>query len=233
MPDWNDTPLMGAGDWMSKYGGIEWRYDATGIFLRGLDEPLRTAGEPITCQSIIEHFTDIIINNAIDFDIPPEIIVMTIATEAAAYRRIGFTGPETFRWEPHVKVTDVEPNHYGDYSLGPMQTLATTARWVIRSQNLNLGPFDVMPDFKEQPVVPPDDLPGYYPEININIGAAEIKQRWERSGDNPILVAACYNAGGLYSSSHNRWHLRSYGNHLDRAAKWFGDACFVINKLRT
>jgi peptidoglycan L-alanyl-D-glutamate endopeptidase CwlK len=233
MPSWNDTPPVGEDYWMSMYGGIEWRYDATGIYIRGLDQPLRTDGEPITCQTIIDHFDDNIINYAIEFNIPPEIIVMTIATEAAAYRRIGFTGPETFRWEPHVKVKDVEPNHYGDYSLGPMQTLATTARWVIRTQGLNFDPFGVMPDFKEQPVVPPDDLPGYDPEINIHIGVAEIKQRWDRTGDNPILVSACYNAGGLYSSNSNRWHLRSHGNHLDRAAKWFGDACFVIDELRT
>jgi peptidoglycan L-alanyl-D-glutamate endopeptidase CwlK len=232
MPGWNETPLLGEGDWMSIYEGIEWRYDATGLYLRGLDQPLRTTGEPATCRAIIEVFEDIVINCAIQFNIPPELIVMTIATEAAAYRRIGFTGPETFRWEQHVRVTDVEPNHDGDYSLGPMQTLASTARWVIRRQNLDFDPFGVMPDLKQQPVVPPDTLPGYEPEININIGTAEIKQRWHKTGDNPIFVSACYNAGGLYSSNLNRWHLRSYGNHLDRAAEWFGDACFVINQLR-
>ena len=232
MPVWNDTPPVGESNWMSKYGGIEWRYNHTGIYLRGLNQPLRTAGDPITCQAIVDQFSDIIIRYAIEFNIPPEIIVMIIATEAAAYRRIGFTGTETFRWEPYVKVRDVEPNHYGDYSLGPMQTLAITARWVIRSQNLGFDPFDLMPDFREQPVVPPDNIPGYEPEFNIHIGAAVIKQRWRRTGDNPILVAACYNAGGLYFSFRNRWHLRCYGNHLDRAAKWFGDACFVINELR-
>jgi peptidoglycan L-alanyl-D-glutamate endopeptidase CwlK len=232
MPGWNETPLVGEGDWMSIYDGIEWRYDATGIYLLDLDQPLRTAGEPTTCQAILDNFEDILIKYAIEFNIPPELIVMTIATEAAAYRRIGFTGSETFRWEQHVKITDVVPNHDGDYSLGPMQTLASTARWVIRKQNLSLDPFGIMPDFEVQPVVPPDDLPGYDPEYNINIGTAEIKQRWNKTGDNPIFVSACYNAGGLYPSDRNRWHLRSYGNHLDRAAEWFGDACFVINHLR-
>jgi len=232
VPTWNETPRIGGNSWMSMYEGTEWRYDRTGIYLRGSNQPLRTDGEPVTCLAIVDRFADLLIDNAIEFGIPPELLIMTIATEAAAYRNVGFTGIETFRWEAHVKVTDVEPNHYGDYSLGPMQTLATTARWVIQSQDLGYDPFDVMPDILEQPVVPPDDLPGYLPEINIRIGAAEIKQRWHRSGENPILVSACYNAGGLYYSSQNHWHLRSYGNHLDRAAKWFGDACFVVNQLR-
>jgi peptidoglycan L-alanyl-D-glutamate endopeptidase CwlK len=170
MPGLNETPPVGESDWMSMYEGVEWRYDATGIYLPGLDQPLRTAGEPTTCQAIIDSFEDIIIRYAIEFNIPPELIVMTIATEAAAYRRIEFTGPETFRWEQNVKVTDVVPNHYGDYSLGPMQTLASTSRWVIKRQNLSLDPFGVMPDFEVQPVVPPDDLPGYDPEINIIVG---------------------------------------------------------------
>lgn len=232
MPDWNDTPRIIGSGWMSMYDGTEWRYDETGIYLRGSPKPLRTEGEPVTCSAIADRFADILITTAIEFGIAPELLIMTIATEAAAYRNLGFTGMETFRWEAHVKVTDVIPNHYGDYSLGPMQTLASTARWVIRSQELGYDPFDVMPDIPEQPVVPPDDLPGYEPEINIRIGAAEIKQRWQRSGENPILVSACYNAGGLYYSNQNHWHLRSYGNHLDRAAKWFGDACFVVNQLR-
>jgi peptidoglycan L-alanyl-D-glutamate endopeptidase CwlK len=61
----------------------------------------------------------------------------------------------------------------------------------------------------------------------------EIASRWKLTGDDPILIAAAYNSGGLRKApTKNRWHLSSHGNHLDRAARWFGDACAVIAALR-
>jgi peptidoglycan L-alanyl-D-glutamate endopeptidase CwlK len=96
----------------------------------------------------------------------------------------------------------------------------------------------VFPAIRDQPQVAPEEHPAYDPEVNIHVGMAEIAQRWDRSGDDPILVAAIYNAGGLYDASmpssryHNRWHLRSYGTHLDRAARWYADACAVVGELR-
>jgi peptidoglycan L-alanyl-D-glutamate endopeptidase CwlK len=75
-------------------------------------------------------------------------------------------------------------------------------------------------------------LPLYDPAINIDIGTSEIKHRFTKTGDDPILVSAAFNAGGLYKSSKNDWHLRSHGNHLDRAAAWYGDACTVIAELQ-
>jgi peptidoglycan L-alanyl-D-glutamate endopeptidase CwlK len=165
------------------------------------------------------------------YDVPLALIMMVIATETAFARRFGFTGPITFRWEKHVKVEDVSPPIWGDYSAGPMQTLATTARWVIRQQGLEYDPFRVAPVFEEQPE-PPEELPLYNPEVNIDIGTAEIQQRWTKTGDDPILVAAAYNAGGCYKSTENPWHLRSHGDHLDRAARWYGDACAVLKELQ-
>ena len=80
-------------------------------------------------------------------------------------------------------------------------------------------------------------IDGYTPAINIHIGYAEIASRLAKTGLNPILVAAAYNSGGVYDASkstkyRNRWNLRSHGNHLDRAAKWYGDACSVLAQLR-
>jgi peptidoglycan L-alanyl-D-glutamate endopeptidase CwlK len=112
-----------------------------------------------------------------------------------------------------------------------MQTLATTARWVIREQSLDYDPFQVAPVFERRPE-PPETLPLYLPAINIEIGAATIKQRLAEAGDDPILVAAAYNAGGLYKSAQNPWHLRSAGNHLDRAGRWYGDACAVLKEVQ-
>ena len=153
---------------------------------------------------------------------------MTIATEAAYWRPVGFTGPRTFYWEAAVWNRDVTPNFQGDYSAGPMQTLATTARWIIRAQNLPYNPFQVAPAYRQRPPSAPAAHPLYDADTNITIGTAEIKQRWGASGDDPILVAACFNAGGVYESSANAWHLRTTNDHLDRAARWYGDACAVL-----
>jgi soluble lytic murein transglycosylase-like protein len=78
---------------------------------------------------------------------------------------------------------------------------------------------------------------GCTPAINIHIGCAEIASRLEKTGLNPMLVAAAYNSGDVYHASkstkyRNRWHLRSHGNHVDRAAKWYGEACSVLAQLR-
>jgi peptidoglycan L-alanyl-D-glutamate endopeptidase CwlK len=243
MARWNDTPKVEGGSWTNRFGGIEWRYDSSGIYIRDrngtVSGPQRTSGAPITCQSIIDHFEAILIARSIEYGIPPELLIMTIATEAASYRKVGFTGQLTFRWEPHVKVNDDPPSFRGDYSLGPMQTLATTARWVIRVRSLPYNPLEVFPAIRTQPDVAPEEHPGYSPDINIHIGVSEIFQRWPKTGENPILVSAIFNAGGIYDASNpnsryfNRWHIRSYGNHLDRASRWFGDACYVVSSLRS
>ena len=44
------------------------------------------------------------------------------------------------------------------------------------------------------------------------------------------LAAAAYNAGSLRQDSGNMWSLRSTGDHLDRAARFFGDACAVLRE---
>lgn len=219
-----------AEDWHSRFGGIEWRHDAHGVYVRehrGGRTPLRTDGDPVTARRIWALFREPILAASAKHGVPVPLILMVIATETAAYRRFGFTGPFTFRWEPHVEVKDVTPPVFGDYSAGPMQVLATTARWVIRAQRLDYDAFAVARAFERRPE-PPDALPMYDPAISIDLGAAVIRQRMAQTGDDPILVAAAYNAGSLRRSAANAWHLHCYGDHLDRAAKWYGDACFVL-----
>lgn len=227
----NASPKIAASGWHGAFGGQEWRYDNKGVYLRtvnGGTTPLRTPGAPMTMRAIWEAFGTLIQLNARRFGVPPEIIMMTIATEAAAYRRDGFTGPATFRWESHVWNRDVTPNVQGDYSAGPMQTLGTTARWVIGAQGLGHHPFQVAPVYTLRPQTAPATHPLYEADTNIEIGTAEISQRLGMTGLDPVLVAAAYNSGGVYATDANAWHLRSHGNHLDRAAQWFGDACFVL-----
>lgn len=231
--DWGALPTMSRSDWHSMHGGRQWRFDATGLYLREQpNAPQRTPGAPITCLDIIRLCGKQIAAASAKYRVAPELIVMTIATEAAAYRRDRFTGPRTFRWESQVSVTDVEPPDRGDYSAGPMQTLATTARWVIRVQNLDYDQFEVAPHYRTRPRPNPSNHPLYDYDNNIDIGTSEILQRWNRTGDDPILVAAAFNSGGLYRSNRNVWHLRSHRDHLDRAMRWYGDACAVLADLR-
>lgn len=227
----NDLPPVGSANWHSKFGGQEWKYDGDGIYLKsysGGTKPIRSPGTPTTCKAIWDEFGTIIMVMAKKYGMAPEILVMTIATETAAYKAHGFTGPATFRWEAHVWNKDVEPPVQGDYSAGPMQTLGTTARWVIRAQNLPFHPFQVAPVYSVRPSPAPATHPLYDAATNIEIGAAEIKQRLGVSGQDPILIAAAFNAGGVYENHGNAWHIKTYGNHLDRAAQWFGDACAVL-----
>lgn len=231
--DWSTTPQVGSRDWHSMYEGKEWRFDVNGAYLRSAPTtPVRTSGAPTTCQSIIDLYGNDIVKASNDHGVPPELIVMTIATETAFAKRWNFTGPKTFRWEAHVEVRDVNPHTFGDYSPGPMQTLGTTARDVIRRLGLAYDPFAIAPHYATKPDPAPAEHPLYHGRANIDIGTAEIRTRLPRTGFDPILVAAAYNAGGLYRSTQNEWHLRSYGDHIDRAAAWFGDACFIFSSLR-
>ena len=228
-----ETPLPGSQSWHSYFDGQEWRYDERGVYLRDYadgDEPIRTRGEPITCREIMKRCGEEILAASKKYQIPMALIIMTIATETGIYRKYGFTGPYTFRWEPHVEVTDVSPHLWGDYSAGPMQTLATTAREVIQRHHLSYDAFKVAPVYERRPE-PPEVHPLYDYATNIDIGGAEIKYRWDRTGNDQILVAAAFNAGGLYESDKNAWRLRSTGDHLDRAARWYGDACAVIKEM--
>lgn len=233
---WSDLPQMSESGFHDAGGEIAWRVDPSGLYTRrgGVTEgPLRTPGDPLTVLEALRLYGDAIHAASLRHRIPAELILMTIGTETAHARRDGFTGPLTFRWEPHVPVNDVAPPDRGDYSAGPMQTLATTARWVIgRQAALGYEPFSAAPHIRREPSSPPARTPLYNPALSIDIGCGAIVERWRKSADDPILVAACYNAGGLYPSDANRWGLRSYGNHLDRAAAFYGDACAVLETLR-
>lgn len=232
--DWSLTPSPTSSNWHSQFGGQEWRHDANGVYLRtAADTPLRTAGPPSTCSAIVNLYGQTIHKAALEHKIAPELIVMTIATEAAFAKKANFTGPSTFRWEALVQVNDVSPPTLGDYSAGPMQTLATTAREVIGRLGLSYpDPFAVAPYFEMRPVPAPATHPLYDAAPNIDIGSAEIRTRLSKTGFDPILVAAAYNAGSLRPTDENPWHLDTTGDHLNRAAAWYGDACFVLSALR-
>lgn len=226
-------PEPKAEGWHAIFQGREWKSDGNGVYLRDYDggrRPIRSVGQPITARAVWNKFSVQIDAASRRFGVPPELLIMVIATESGAHLANDFTGPNTFRWESHVWNKDVNPPLQGDYSAGPMQTLATTARWVVEAQTLPFHKFQVAPVFSTRPVPPPKNHPLYDAATNIEIGTAEIKQRWVKTGSDPVLVAAAFNSGGLYESDANPWRLKTYGDHLDRAVKWYGDACAVLRE---
>jgi peptidoglycan L-alanyl-D-glutamate endopeptidase CwlK len=223
-------------DWHAVNGGDAWAYDKGGVYTRKPNGDLkvwRTAGAPITVQEVLAQMGDAIRAASRKYDVAPELIVMTIATETAAFRRVGFTGPDTFHWEQGYTVgatgdPQLDGKEKGDYSAGPMQVLSDTARWMNNVYDLRYNNATDFAFFKNKPNPKTDHIGLYDVDICIDVGAAYIRHNMARTGDNPLLVAAAYNAGGIYPSSQNHWRIRSHGTHLDRAAEWYGDACFVL-----
>jgi hypothetical protein len=223
--DWSKAPQVGSAGFHNRFSGQNWRFDASGVYLESEpDAPRRTKGPPITCTKILSLYGDEIFKASLKHGIPPELIVMTIATESAADQKSNFTGPPTFRWEAG----------HNTYSAGPMQTLATTAFEVIEKLGLPFDKNTVAQSFASEPVPPPAVLGLYDGATNIEIGTGEVALNNQRhqTGFDPILVAACYNHGSLAPSRENPWGLFTFGDHLNRASNWFGDACSVIASLR-
>lgn len=235
--DWSALPAVRQSGFTSRFGGQSWRVDDRGVYLAGApDTPLRTPGTPSTTSRVIELYGDLIAKASQKYDLAPELVVMTIATETALFRKDNFTGPNTFRWEAHFKVGNVgdgavDGKATGDYSAGPMQVMADTARGLTDQESLPYDKARDFPFFKSKPSKAPTKLGLYDPAISIDVGACYIARQSGVTEGNPILVAAAYNAGSLRASGTSIWGLHATHDHLDRAAKWYGDACEVLSAL--
>ncbi len=68
------------------------------------------------------------------------------------------------------------------------------------------------------------------PALSIEAGVRYIAKQRRLTGYDPPLVAAAYNAGGLYpprEGDDNPWRLRSTGDHIGRFCQFYGDAAYV------
>lgn len=68
------------------------------------------------------------------------------------------------------------------------------------------------------------------PAVGAAAGIGYLAKQKHLTWFDPVLSAAAYNAGGLYEprpQDKNRFRLRSTGDHLERAIRWYGDVCFV------
>ncbi len=234
-----DLPVPGESDWHRfSPSGREWRYDSRGLSLRdtkGREQPQRWDADLRTMRRIIGLMGPDIFAASRKHAVNPALIMMTIATESHVHMARRFTGPSSFRWEAAVVNKDVTPPVTGDYSPGPMQTLGSTVRWIIQKRGEDYGlaydRFKVAPVYKRRPQPAPAKHPLYDYATNIDLGTAEIRIRWKQTKDDPIFVAAAYNSGGLYPLPASPWGLKARGDHLDRAGKWYGDACALLIEM--
>lgn len=236
--DWTAMPRVAEADWRNMFGGQEWRVKQRGIYLRGVsDTPLRTPGTPSTIGAALEAHASAIGEACQRFGLPPELVLMTIATETGNFKVQKFTGPDTFRWEQGVTLTNtsdptIDMKEKGDYSAGPMQILSNTAREVNSKLGLEIQAETELKWFKDRPSKAPLKLGLYDSKINILLGAGYIHMQRKQTELNPVLVAAAYNSGSLRASGTNLWRLQFHGDHVDRACNWFGDACSVMELYR-
>ncbi|HEX8115367.1 MAG TPA: transglycosylase SLT domain-containing protein [Kofleriaceae bacterium] len=169
----------------------------------------RTRGAPSTVTRVWEQFAPAINEAAREHRMPCELIVATICTESAG-------NPKALRIEPGYESDEKTPHKV---SPGLMQTLISTAREALQMS------FDR--DFL------------YEPRNSIRAGAAYMAQQKRKTGFDPPLVAAAYNAGGIYTQNgaKNRWKLRQFpigtGEHCDRFVKFYNDAVAVLAKHAT
>lgn len=205
--------------WRSRFGGREWRLTPDGIQSRspgGADLELhRTAGAPRTMRLYLALWYEELVAAATAAGVPVALLLQTVATEnGAAHVDGNHLDVLPPRREPGYTSDDATPHRI---SVGPCHILISSARTVMADPTINRAWLQV-------------------PAQNIMAAARFIAGQRGRTGLDPILVAAAYNAGGLYDATTgkwaNRWHLKTFGNHLDRAASWYGDAARVIQEDR-
>jgi hypothetical protein len=183
--------------------GCQWQLAPEGIRVRGAEDNQDLANEWKMVQRCRGEFGQAIATATARFPVPAELVVACICAESG--------GKATARrFEPGCDTANPERTP-SRVSLGLMQTLLSTAREVLKDPNLRL-----------------DDL--LLPEISIRAGAAYMWRQSRQTTLDVPLVAAAYNAGGLYynGSANNRWRLRQYpigtSQHVDRFVRFFNAA---------
>ncbi len=145
-----------------------------------------------------------------EIQVPAELVIATICTESNGK-------PRALRFEPGCDRSDPERTP-SRVSAGLMQTLLSTAREALNRPSLRL-----------------EEL--YTPTISIQAGAAYMWNQGRRTGFDPPLVAAAYNAGSLRRNDGvaNHWKLIQYpidtAQHVDRFCHFFNAAMLDDTKL--
>ena len=241
--------------WRYTEDGIwSWKIDKKGLWIEddgGKVTFPRTRGEPVTCRKILALVPGIV-GWCKKIGVDPALAVMTVATEADC-QLLPYTGSESFRWEGK-----------GRYSIGPFQVLNTTALDVIKRYGAlrawwgNDVTFeDLFPEVLEEPesrdeipYIKGGDIP-YNVPLGVGFLGMVLATVTRHTGieqpagsQDPILVASCYNAGGIYEP-HGRkgyipgrnpfmvhsWCPEKGRNHAVRAGEWYNDARAALVEL--
>lgn len=169
----------------------------------------RTKGAPNTVTRVWEAYAADINRTARARRVPCELIIATICTESGGKAN-------AVRLEPGYKSDEATPNKV---SPGLTQTLISTASEVMGRK--------VDREWLLQPA------------NAIEAGSIYIARQSKKTGFDPPLVAAAYNAGSLkyQDGKNNRWKLRQFpigtGAHCDRFVQFFNDAVYVLKRHST
>jgi len=179
-----------------------WYRTDKGVFVND-PEPKRSKGKPVTVQRIKDQFGKELQVASAQFGVDVRVIAAVCATESR-----GQLIAERYEAGLH------------DWSYGPMQILTKTAESLAKTHTQLRTPTNG----RWQDILCTSTYAFQY-------GAAYLAtaKNMLSIDDDPILLYAVYNAGGLYASTDNLWGLRVYGNGLDRMAAWYGDACEVFS----
>ena len=169
----------------------------------------RTKGAPNTVTRVWEAYAADINRTARARRVPCELIIATICTESGGKAN-------AVRLEPGYKSDEATPNKV---SPGLTQTLISTASEVMGRK--------VTREWLLEPA------------NAIEAGSIYIARQSKKTGFDPPLVAAAYNAGSLkyQDGKNNRWKLRQFpigtGAHCDRFVQFFNDAVYVLKRHST
>ena len=164
----------------------------------------RTRGAPTTVSRVWDAYGGEIDRAAKQYQVPVPLIIATICTESGGKAN-------AVRLEPGYVSDEQTPRKM---SAGLMQTLLSTAR---NTMKMSVG--------RDWLLVPGN---------SINAGTSYIAEQSSVTQLDPPLVAAAYNAGGLYQQdgAQNRWKLRQCpigtSAHVDRFVKFYNDAMAVL-----
>ena len=169
----------------------------------------RTPGTPKTAQFVWKQYGALIQKISVELKVPPPLIAATICTESGGRA-------EAIRLEPGYKSDEETPRRI---SVGLMQTLISTAADMMKTK--------VTRDWLKEPV------------NSLRAGTKLVAQQASRTKFDPPLVAAAYNAGGLYPQNgmKNRWKVRQYpigaGGHCDHFVRFYNDICMILLRENT
>lgn len=188
-------------------GSVEWRLGTRGLQTRpgGILSPMGGAA----LQRARQQYGEAVSQVSDWLAVPEALLWACMLTESTGKA-------EALRCEPGYVSDQATP---GKISVGLMQPLLSTARDVaLRLPMLGLDPEEVSRDWLG------------VPENNLVVGAGLILLQAPKTQFDPPLVAAAYNAGGLYrdKAAGNPWKLRCYplgtGAHISRFGGWFNAA---------